>query len=77
MINVKYILKVVITDNKGEAFKIYKKEVNFPLSVGLFINEGIRGKIQDCTYENGVFEGVIIRKVDLMKEPEGFNITKI
>jgi len=76
MIDIKYILKVVITDDKGEAFKIYKKEVDFPLSVGLFINEGIRGKITDCTYENGVIEGLIIRKFDLIKEPKGFDLIK-
>ena len=74
--NFKYILKIVITDDKGEAFKIYKKEVDYPLSVGLFIKDDIQGRITDLTYDNGAFEGLIIRKVDLHKHPEGYSVSK-
>lgn len=70
------VIVIVVTDRERNILKKYHKKVAFQLSKGLYVKDGIEGVIEDCFFENGVFEGFIRREHDFDFRKFGFEEIK-
>lgn len=66
------VLKIIVTDKDRNILNVYTKKVPFQLSMGLYVKDGIEGRVIDCVYCGGVFEGTIRRENDFDYRKFGF-----